>query len=266
MPSYCRTIPGVYIYAKDFETLHNCDLRRLGAIATKYTWCPAALAENYRKKANFLYSDFVGFDVDNTEGEPYTLAQAMEDWADSVCVIAITRSHQKEKNTGGTIHPPADRFRIITQWERRIETIEEFEYNTRLILKHNEPFDAACVDATRCFYPSQKIVFANFDGIKQPVKQIEKKEKTIAEAAYEYMKSKSNRIPSHVDSFIKKGIVFGDGRNKSVYVSTLELLSAGTDPEKVLELLKKSPFDRREFPDHELENTYVSALKRFVQA
>ena len=98
MPSYHKLNPGVYIYAKNFETLHNCDLRLLGAIACKYTWIPAALKQPYREKKNFLFADFVGFDVDNTEGEPYTLAQAIEDWGDSACVIATTRSHQLPKN------------------------------------------------------------------------------------------------------------------------------------------------------------------------
>lgn len=255
MPSYHKLNPGVYIYAKNFETLHNCDLRLLGAIACKYTWIPAALKEPYREKKNFLFSDFVGFDVDNTEGEPYTLAQAIEDWADSACVIATTRSHQLPKNE----HPPADRFRIITQWERRIETVEEYEYNTRRILKHNEPFDAACVDATRCFYPCTKIVFANFDGFKQPVYQVIKDTKPLSDIARAYIAATPEEIPKHIQRFLKKGIPFGEGRNASVYVTTLKLLRCGIDLEKVIALIEKSPFDRASFSKDEMMRTIKSA-------
>lgn len=262
MASYCRIEPGVYQYAKHFETLHNCDLRYLGAIATKYTWCCAALRENYRKKDNFLYSDFVGFDVDNTEGEPYTLEQAIEDWSDSMCVIATTRSHQKEKHTKDGTHPKADRFRIITQWSRRIETIEEFEYNVRMILKHNDPFDAACVDATRCFYPSSKIVFANFEGIKQPVFPYKNSKTHIVQQLKKSLFAhKPHRISKHVEDFIEKGIVFGQGRNISVYVTAIELLRCRIDLEKVIALIEKSPFDRASFSNEEMRRTIESAIK-----
>jgi len=172
----------------------------------------------------------------------------------------------EEKFTKDTVYPPQDRFRIITQWERRIETIEEYEYNVTRILKINEAFDSICKDATRAFYPCQKIVFANFDGFKQPVKAVEKPSVTIQDAMRLYVKHKGNRIPNHVDNFIKKGITFGHGRNISIYVSTLELLNVGTPAQKVLELLRNSPFDRAEFSDHELETTYTSALKRFVES
>lgn len=265
MAAYYPDSPGIYKWAKGFRNIDFIDLRYLGALVTRYTWIPAALSDSYRKKANFLWSEFVGFDVDNTSGEPYTLEQAISDWSDSACVIGVTRSHQKEKITDGAVHPPADRFRIITQWERRIESIEEYEYNTRSIVKNNEHFDAACIDATRCFYPCAKIVYANFDGFKQPVHEYVKPQKTIEEIAKAYLKNTSNKLPRHIEKFLKEGVVFSDGRNKSVYVTTLELLNLGTPPEKVLELLQKSPFDRAEFSNHELESTYVSALKRYIQ-
>lgn len=262
MPSYHKLNSGIYKFASDFVPLRPCDIKLLGAIACRYTWSPIVFKDNYRNKINFLYSDFVGFDVDNTEGEPYPLGQAMVDWMDSEVIIATTKSHQLPKND----YPPADRFRIITRWARRIESLEEYEYNMRRIIKHNEQFDGSCVDGARPFYPCTRIVFANFKGFPQPVHQVIRETKSMADIAYDYMRAKSNRIPHHVDMFIKKGIVFGEGRNISVYVSALELLRAGTEPEKVLELLRLSPFDRAEFSDHELESTYVSALKRYVQS
>lgn len=266
MPSYCRINPGVYKFANDFEPIEPCDLRLLGAIACRYTWSPIVFQENYRLKKNFKYSAFTGFDVDNTESEIYTVEQAIEDWCDSAVVIAATRSHMKVKVSGGIEHPPAPRFRIITEWERVITSLDEYEYNMRRIVQNSEPFDGSCVDGARPFYPCTKILYANFAGFKQPVKIVEKPALSLAEAVNLYFKAKTNRIPQHVDNFIKKGIPFGNSRNISIYVSTLELLNAGTPSQKVLEILKDSPFDRAEFSDHELESTYASALKRFVES
>lgn len=263
MAAYYPIVPGVYEFAKGFKNLEHLDLRYLGAIATRYTWIPAALKEPYRMKANFLFSDFVGFDVDNTSEVIYPLAQAIEDWCDSLCVIGITRSHQKEKVTkSGEVFPPADRFRIITQWERRIETIEEYEYNVTRILNVNEAFDTCCKDATRAFYPCQKIVFANFDGFKQPVLKYENsKAHIVKQLKKSLFPNKHNRISQHIKDFIEKGIPFGEGRNISVYITTLELLRCGIDLEKVVDLLEKSPFDRASFSHEEMRRTIESAVK-----
>lgn len=265
MASYYPDFPGIYKWAKGFKNIEFVDLRYLGALVTKYTWIPAALTEPYRKKANFLWSEFVGFDVDNTHGEPYTLEQAISDWSDSACVIGVTRSHQKEKVTEGAVYPAADRFRIITQWETRIESISEYEYNTKLIVKNNEPFDKACVDATHAFYPCAKIVFANFDGFKQPVAKKPEITKEQADYAAVFKDVKNNGIPPHITKFLEKGIVFAGSRNKSVYVTSLTLLENGMDEKKILALLEKSPFSRQDFSESELISTINSAVKSFTE-
>jgi hypothetical protein len=181
---------------------------------------------------------------------------------DSEVIIATTKSHQIPKNN----HPPADRFRIITRWSRRIENLEEYRYNMQKILKNNEPFDGTCVDGARPFYPCTRIVYANFKGYPQPVHQVIRTEKNLYANANRFFSDKPNRIPNHVNDFIQKGIVFGEGRNISVFVSALELLKCNVDPEKVLELLHGSPFDRREFSSNEIDSAYGSAFKRFKDA
>lgn len=262
MAAYYPDSPGIYKWAKGFRNIEFIDLKYLGALVTRYTWIPAALSDSYRKKANFLWSEFVGFDVDNTSGEPYTLEQAISDWSDSACVIGVTRSHQKEKITDGAVHPPADRFRIITQWERRIESIEEYEYNTRSIVKNNEHFDAACIDATRCFYPCAKIVYANFDGFKQPVFPYKNSKTHIVKQLRDTLFiNRNDRIPNHIKDFIENGIIFGEGRNESVYVTTIKLLRCGIDLEKVIALIEKSPFDRASFSNQEMRRTIESAAR-----
>lgn len=266
MPSYHKLNSGIYKFASDFVPLNPCDIKLLGAIACRYTWSPIVFKDQYRNKINFLYSEFTAFDVDNNGHEQYPLGQAIVDWMDSEVIIATTKSHQLPKTTANTTYPPADRFRIITRWARRIESLEEYEYNMRRIVKHNEHFDGSCVDGARPFYPCTRIVFHNFSGYPQPVHQVIKEKKNMYAVANTFFSDNPNKISNHVDMFIKKGIPFGEGRNISVYVSTLELLKASVDPEKVLELLRASPFDRREFSDHELESTYASALKAFADS
>ena len=265
MPSYCRINPGVYKFANDFEPIEPCDLRLLGAIACRYTWSPIVFQDNYRAKKNFKYSAFTGFDVDNTEGEIYTVEQAIEDWCDSAVIIASTRSHMKPKVSGGVEHPPAPRFRIITQWETVITSLDEYEYNMRRIVQNSEPFDGSCVDGARPFYPCTKILYANFDGFKQPVLKYEhSKTQIVKQLKKSLVVNKPNRVPFHVNDFIEKGIVFGRGRNISVYVTTLELLRCGIDLEKVVALIEKSPFDRASFSHEEMIRTIESAAKAYL--
>lgn len=267
MPSYVR-MPGNLKQAKDFEPLDPCDLKRLGAIAMRHTWSPIVFKDNYRTKANFLYSDYLGLDVDNTDGEPYTLEQAISHWCDSACIIGITKSHQLPKITGSTTFPPQDRFRIITPWQKRITSLGEYEYNIRQYIKHHEQYDQACVDGARLFYPLKKIIFANFDGERQPVlhwREETPEEKSFKQifAAAKLRQRLVKGIPAHIVRFLNDGVVFGGSRNKSVYVATSELLQHGYLPEKILDLVAKSPFNRADFPDAELLTAYRSAVKNF---
>lgn len=264
MPSYCRINPGVYKFANDFEPIEPCDLRLLGAIACRYTWSPIVFQDNYRAKKNFRYSAFTGFDVDNTESEIYTVEQAIEDWIDSDVIIAATKHHMKPKISGGIEHPPAPRFRIITQWERVITSLDEYEYNMKRIVQNCDPFDGSCVDGARAFNPCTKILYANFDGFKQPVFTYENsKAHIVKQLRKSLFPNKHNRVPSHVNDFIEKGIPFGEGRNVSVYITTLELLRCSFDLEKVVDLLKKSPFDRASFSHEEMRRTIDSAVKAY---
>ena len=269
MPSYVRTL-GNLKQAKDFEPLQPCDLKRLGAVACRYTWSPIVFAQNYRSRSNFMYSDYMGLDVDNTEGEPYTLEQAINDWCDSACIIGLTKSHQIEKHTAEMVYPPADRFRIITPWQRRITSLDEYEYNLRQYTQAHQQFDEACVDGARLFYPLQKIVYANFEGELQPVVSLPVK--TAAEQelhsillAAQKRQRLTKGIPKYILKFLNEGKIFGGSRNLSVYATTRELLEHGYLPEKILDLLAKSPFNRSDFPESELLTAYRSATKNFVQ-
>lgn len=261
MASYYNRKPGSVKYAQGFVTLERQTLRRLAGIALTYTWSTAVFRDGYRLKDNFLWADFVGFDVDNKPGDhPYSLAQAVRDWCDSEVVIMTTKSHQKWKEK----NPPADRFRIITPWEKRITEIGLFEANYRHVLKGNPAFDKSCVDCSRQFFPGSEIVYANFDGYRQPVHEGLRSPPPAREnldlAAYRLSRGRA-AYPAHIQAFIKLGKPFGGGRNPSVYVTARTMLEAGTEPQDIIDVLKKSPFDRNDFPDSEIETTVWNAVK-----
>lgn len=262
MASIYLANPGIQEVSKPFTPMLVQDLKHIGIVGLKYTWSHGVFKNDHRKTENFLWSKFVVFDVDNKGEEIYTLEQAISDWCDSQCIIVASRNHQKEKNG----YPPQDRFRIITEWEEVITDADTFKYSYGLACKANPAFDTSCKDCTHMFFPHRAVLFENYEGFKQPVRKPEPEAKSISQAARQLFYKKSNKIPLKVEQFLKKGIIWDKGRNHCVYSSTLTLLEVGTPPEKVLELLEKSPFDRQEFSTHELMKAYTNALKKFVQS
>lgn len=266
MPSFCRTLPRQTSGGSNvFEPIDPCDLKLLAKVVQIYMWSPGVFKDNQRRNANFLYSDFIGFDVDNKPSDEfYSLEQAVNDWQDSECIIATTRNHLKTKTTNSEILPAAPRFRIITRWEQRITDPNVFTHTVESFLKANPQYDSICKDPARMFYPCNEVVFANFDGYRQPVKELPKREiHPVDEAIRQYI-LKPHVIEPHVMNFIKKGAVFGGGRNISVYIATLSMLRANYDPQKVLDLLQKSPFDRRDFTNDELHRAFNNGLLTFA--
>lgn len=262
MPSFCRVLPNKYQGgSKDFEPLEPCDLKLLAKVIQRYMWSPGVFADNHRCTANFLYSDFIGFDVDNNEGDIYTIEQAINDWCDSECIIATTRNNMKEKVTDSCTHPPAPRFRIITKWESRICDAKVYQHTVRSFLKANTQYDRACCDVARMFYPCTGIVFQNYDGYQQPVLDLPP---VVKDPRLEKLLNAKQGIDPTVERFLKTGKTFGGGRNVAVYVSTLTMLRAGYPAEKVLELIEQSPFSREQFSEFELLRAYSNGLETYI--
>lgn len=268
MPSFCRTLPDkIEGGSNKFEPIEPCDLKLLAKVIRKFMWSPGVFRDNQRCNANFLYSDFIGFDVDNDpKHEFYSLEQAINDWQDSECIIALTRNHMKPKIKTNRELPAVPRFRIITRWDSRITDAETFTYTVERFLKAHGQYDSTCKDAARMFYPCSEIVFENYDGYRQEVRQLPPKSpiiSTIDSAITQYI-VQPTRIDKHVQEFLKKGKIFGGGRNIAVYISTLNLFRANVAPEKALDLIEQSPFDRDDFSQTELRRTYKNALMAFL--
>ena len=262
MPSFCRVLPNKFEGgSKHFEAIEPCDLKLLGKVIQRYMWSPSVFKDNQRCSANFLYSDFIGFDVDNTGDEIYSLEQAINDWCDSECIIATTRNHMREKVTDSITYPPAPRFRIITRWESRITDAKVYQHTVRTFLKANAQYDRACCDVARMFYPCTGAVFENYDGYRQPVLKLPA---IVKDPRLERLVTAKQGIDPAVEKFLKMGKTFGGGRNIAVYVSTLTLLRAGYPAEKALELIEKSPFSREQFSEYELLRAYNNGLQAYL--
>lgn len=250
--------PGIQKVSEPFTPMLVQDLKHIGIVGLKYTWSHGVFKNDHRKSENFLWSKFVVFDIDNKEGEIYTIDQAINDWCDSQCIIVASRNHQKPKGT----YPPQDRFRIITEWEEVITDLETFKYSYELACEANPAFDTSCKDGTHMFYPHRAVLYANYEGFKQPVKKRPARPdiSNLSEHTQAHFARLRKILPSQaqskqmqkVDRFLKKGVHFSNGRNNSIFITARMLRDEGYTFEKILELIMKAPFDRSGMPDGEI--------------
>ncbi len=126
---------------------------RIKKAVVNYAWAPSIFKDNYRSKANFLYSDLMALDFD----ENSTLSDVARrlknlnlDYA-----ISLTRHHQIPKpQKSAEPKPPCDRFRVIVPLEERIVTIEDFESTWAMLYEHFPEVDSHCKDPSRLFFAS----------------------------------------------------------------------------------------------------------------
>lgn len=237
-------------YSRGWERCHGWDL--IARAVLWGAWSPCIWENGTRSKANFIYSDFLGLDVDN--GLPIDAAAEM--FRDTVHIIGTTRNHQREKN--GVV---ADRYRIIIPWERRITCRREFESSLAAIGKKIDA-DSSGYDAARMFWPCTSIVSKIDPGLDLELASV-----VEPEPPKEYRKRTNEHtgeivLSKNIINFLTRGLVFGEGRNVSVFVTAKELFSCGQSEHEIIDLIKGAPFERKGFPDREIESTVRSAIKR----
>lgn len=116
--------------------------------------------DNYRNKKNFKAMRCLGLDIDNDKNGPQmSLEEAKETFKDYKCIIATTRSHQKEKN--GLV---TDRFRVILFFEKDVTDSKEFIRTWYHLKKQFPAMDPACKDESRYWFPSKEVVFVQKKG------------------------------------------------------------------------------------------------------
>ncbi len=72
---------------------------------TEYVWSPSLFEEDKRQNKNFIETEFMVLDIDDSLGLRDAIAQVK--FLGYTCIIGLSRNHMKEKN--GVIN---DRFRF----------------------------------------------------------------------------------------------------------------------------------------------------------
>ena len=256
MASYFLQAKGCQRVSENFMPMLSPTIKHLANVITQYTWSPIIYKDNYRAQRNFVLSYFCALDVDNKD-EQYSLSQALEDFADCEVIIGTTRSHQKEKGIEGA----KDRFRIIIPWENPITNLADYVHTMKGITQARPYFDDSCVDGARLFYPCTKIVLLSAEGFRQKSASAPKNSRQTLPPSNR-SPSVSKPLPYHIVRFLKKGIPFAQGRQRSCYLTALHLLEAGSDPSQILEVIKKSPFNRKDFSDYEIKQAVNNAIRK----
>jgi len=146
-------------YARHFAVgWRQAEVRRgalFAEILTTSVWSPAAMTGGRRCKEAFGGARLLALDFENPE---YPLAQAINEWCDTVHWIGTTRNHQREK--GGIT---CDRFRLVVPWAETITDADVYQYNYKVI-GDRYGADMQCNDTARLFFPCQQVVSMNLEG------------------------------------------------------------------------------------------------------
>lgn len=212
-------------------------------------WSPIVWRDGKRSKKNFMYADWMVLDFDS--------GPKLEDWIKKANayehLIGVTKSHGIREH---------DRFRVAIRFHSRIEKLEDYEHTMKRYIKKTGA-DQAGSDGARFFYPCLDIHSGRDFGKTLPWwpappkpsrEELDEKAKIIA--------GQTRALPSHISRFISLGEVFGGGRNEACFVAANEMRRAGYAIEETTRLLHRSPFDRKDFKDSEIDNAIKSAYQR----
>jgi len=218
----------------------NGPFERIFNVVGQYSWSPIIFSDNYRKSANFKFSELVGLDFDDGQ---FTLNEAIE-WIkdnDFEAVIGTTKSHQIMKELKIN-----DRFRIVIRTNETCRNLESYEYTLKRIIKETKA-DPACKDAARFFYPCKKLELMNhgknrITWIEPPLEETKEFKQAIAQR----IAKKAWRDISQIEPAIWGHIMWGcrpPGRHKLCYIIGANLGLRGFTVEEIIKLLRenKSP-------------------------
>lgn len=195
---------------------------------------------------NFQFAEMIALDYDNYPNEPQiSLARAKELFASYKCLIATTKSHQREKENGsGKKMPKADRFRVILFLDRAITNAADY---TATWLKLAEMFpgcDKACKDASRRMFPSIEVRFSNEVGKLVPVVGAPQQKD---EEKQELAPDERGELSRKTKDFLKNGAPEGTW-NARLYLAARDYLEQGYSKEEFIEVGNKvnEPLDEKD--------------------
>lgn len=149
---------------------------------------PAIFDGGVRSGKNVMTCDCVIMEIDNIDTDisiddfQCLYFPSLKYW------ITTSRSHQKEKQTGGEISPPKDRFHIIFPMGKPV-TKHEYESISKQLCDEFSFFDSACTDASRFFFGNTDVEIFFHDGefLELPVEPEPVKIQNIAEWEYDFV-------------------------------------------------------------------------------
>lgn len=199
-------------------------LDQLASTICQSAWSPFLFrpdesGQMHRHNDRFLETSLMTFDID----EGLSLAEAQERCKNDAVIIATTKSHQVEKQSGRIVKPACDRFRVILLLNRTISSREEYEANWREQAKRLGNVDDQCKDLCRFYFPCREVVYRN-DGARVAVV-------ALPEAPTMNGGSKRPSIES------KKSDSEG-GRRGRLFPSTRQFIQFGADKNWHTEILK----------------------------
>lgn len=204
-------------------------MERICSAVITCVWSPIVWKTGKRLSANFSHSDFAALDFDESD---YTLADALNDWSDTVHIIATTKSHQIEK--GGK--PSKDRFRLIVPWVSRVTSLEVYRYNmTRLIKRYDA--DPSCKDGARFFWPCIDVVSLNTSGYLQPIYTPPVRSPSAVRAKADSLRDRKS-LPGKIIRIMRQPFPSGQ-RNSLCFDCAKYLVNAGYDPTECFDVLSK---------------------------
>ncbi len=221
------------------------DPARIAKCMTKFLWAGVVWKDGHRGKDRFLYSDWCLMDMDDTYHQ-YPVEQAINDFADKVHIIGLTRNHRKDKD--GKV---CDRYRVAVPWTERITELEIYEGNMHALLDIKPALDASTVHGAQPFFRCTEIVSFAADGFHQdvlPVRWVDKREggpelaKLIAAKTLDF--EMRGRLPRWVESFLANGLAAPGRRHFKTLGAAIEMVECGLSGDDIRILLARVPISR----------------------
>jgi hypothetical protein len=124
----------------------------------------------HRKNANYLWSDVIALDVDNSDtdnpDEWITIERLQSDFSDVEFYIATSRNHQKIKIKDGVTQKPRPKFHLYFPITK-VNTTAEYTKLKKLTVTAFSYFDPNAVDCARVFIGNPNAETFFFSGQKK---------------------------------------------------------------------------------------------------
>lgn len=167
-----------------FDIVHFDSLGELKQIAV-FDHSPAIFTDGIRSGKNVVSCDCLALEVDNIDCDisidefQSLYFPKLKYW------ITTSRSHQKEKITGGEASPPRDRYHVFFPMLNPL-TKTEYEKLSRSMVEEYRFFDPACTDSSRFFFGNRDVEVFFHDGEHLETNEPELSQPVAVGATWEY--------------------------------------------------------------------------------